>query len=41
MNYLLPLPDAEGIARTKAHFLTHYGREITDEEAADIACPNS
>lgn len=36
MNYLLPLPDAEGIAKTKEMYLNRFGKVITDDQAADI-----
>ncbi|MDQ3813099.1 MAG: hypothetical protein M3347_04010 [Armatimonadota bacterium] len=36
MNYLLPLPDATGIAQTKQLFWDKYKKAITDEQAADI-----
>lgn len=36
MDYLLPIPDAEGIAKTKEIYLNQFGMTITDEQAGDI-----
>ncbi len=36
MVHLYPVPDAEGIAKTKAFYLNRVGRTLTDEEAYAI-----
>ena len=36
MSYLLPLPDAEGIAKTKELYLNRLGVQLTDHQAADL-----
>ena len=33
---LLPLPDPEGIRKTRQPYKEKFGRDITDEEAMDI-----
>ncbi len=33
---LLPLPDAEGIAKTKKLYLDRFGMKLSDEQAADV-----
>lgn len=36
MNFLPPLPDSEGIAKTKQLYLKKYGKVIDDGEAEEI-----
>lgn len=36
MIYLLPVPDAQGIAKTRELYLNRFGTEIDEEQAADV-----
>jgi hypothetical protein len=36
MDYLSPIPDPEGIAKTKDLYLNRFGMALTDEQAADV-----
>jgi len=36
MTDLYPIPDAEGIAKTKEIYLNRFGKSLTDEQAAEI-----
>ena len=36
MHQLLPLPDEEGIRKTKELYKNKFGQDITDEEAMDV-----
>jgi hypothetical protein len=36
MSFLIPQPDAIGIAQTQALYLEKYGKSLTDAEAAAI-----
>jgi len=36
MVHLYPVPDAEGLAKTKTFYLNRFGKALSDQEAYDI-----